>query len=109
LKSQDPYKQGLISMVEGYGNYFSQHSEAFLLQIGKFQSIRNTLTAIYGLMVARKLCDPIESVSDKEKRELWAEAKRISSNQERTFLIEVVKAIHALGSFFALEGQEIEL
>ena len=101
---QDPYKQCFVNIANGYVKVLQVQQDGFLKQIGEIATIRKILVTLYSILLNAKKCEPIESMGEGEKRELWAEAKRISPIHERTYLIEVVKALYALGTFIELES-----
>jgi hypothetical protein len=112
MKSDDPYKQGLFNIAMGYRKQFARDqiegTETFLLQIGKYASIRNVCVSLLHLFVAHQICDPIESISEEEKRGIWADAKRISDKKEKNYVIEVAKAIYGFRVFITVRRHEEE-
>lgn len=96
----------LFPIVEEYIKIMDAQLDAtgdcdeFLRQVGKLSSIRSILLDLYRELHVRGLCEHIEDIEDvDEKRELWTLAKSVSSVNERCYVMNVCRCIHALGSY----------
>lgn len=65
--------------------------------IVKFKSVREVLYECYLILIRNKELAPIESLSEAEKAELWAECKKFCGSLPAADRIKFVKAYGALG------------
>lgn len=92
-----------LKLAEDYKkSFFNSETEVFLKQLANANIILGCWLVIYGVLVKQKRIEPIENISDKEKKELWGEARRLSDDQTKERLIKVAKAIHCLGQYIQL-------
>jgi hypothetical protein len=90
---------GFLELALVYKNqFFKCDTEEFMLSIGRAKSICSCFNVIYGILLQQGRLQPIEQLSEKEKLELFEEAKRISDNKDKTHIVQVCRALHTLGT-----------
>ena len=90
MTSQDPYEQAVINAVADLKNCLR------LEDLDK-EYVRFILLECYRIMVNNGQCVKIHCLPESEKRGLWEEAKRISTNPTKRKAVAL--AIHSLGNF----------
>lgn len=101
------FDTGIVKLAISYKKQFFKNKEMFLMLIGSSLSVRGCLVQLYQILLKKKLCEPIGTLPEAEKTNLYNEAKRISPGSNTKQLIDVVKALHSFGTFLQEDANEI--
>lgn len=73
--------------------------EAYLKVFANSDIRISIMILAYDTLVKTKQIPPIESLNVVEKGKIWEEAKRLSINESKPYVIRVSKALYCMGQF----------
>lgn len=83
-------------------DYCKSEGDEYLFKMADSPVKLGVFTEVYKILIRQKKIEPLESLSEEEKKGLYEEAKRISKNQDKKHLHSVCKTLHCLGQFMQL-------
>ena len=91
------FNTSIINLCRTYVNDLQREGEVFLFRVSRYKSLSQVLEILYFILVKTKQCDRLEDLSEKEKADLWQEAKRLSVSEDKQDCIRMARALHGLG------------
>lgn len=73
------------------------NTEAYLKLLANSPIRVSVICVSYGVMVKLKMINPIDTLNESEKRDIWEEAKRLCANNNKEYIIQVSKALYTMG------------
>lgn len=93
------FKEGMDRIGKMIAERYKQDPSFIQGMVKAFPSIRMALSEVYTLRRNIGLCEDIAKLQDKDKLELWAEAKKWTDEKDKQILHQVCKSIIAIGSY----------